>query len=158
MMWSNGGYYLSRFWLVLFCVVVFCFSSGVVQAQESKQSSEPSEPLWQTLLKLTNDLPSQIATFKSTSTLQTQALIEQIGQLQTSVGDLNNSLILSRADLVISQEAQKQSEKDLDASMLSTTKAESDAKSLQTQTTILKWATGGSLAIAVIAVIVAVVK
>jgi hypothetical protein len=109
-------------------------------------------------LKLTNDLPEQIATFKSDSTLQLQALQSQIELLQTSNGDLENSLIASKADLVISQAAQMQLEKDLGVSISSTIKAQAEAKALETQNTIMKWATGLSVPIAIIAVVFALVK
>jgi hypothetical protein len=130
----------------------------MAQGKNSIPTSPLPEPLWQSLLTLTDALPAQIQTFKSDSTMQVQVLIGQIDQLQTSIGDLNNSLISSKADLVISQEAQRQSEKALDDSISSTIRAQADAKALETQNTIMKWATGISVPFAIIAVVFALVK
>src|SRR5271169_88624 len=77
------------------------FSLGA-QANVSTPTSQQLEPLWQTLLQLTGNLPSQIETFRA-------SLLAQIAQLQTSndnlqqtansLQDSNQTLLMQNADL-----------------------------------------------------------
>jgi hypothetical protein len=124
--------------LALFCAAALFCGSLMAQVQNSPTTSPLPEPLWQTLLTLTDNLPEQIQTFKSTSTLQTQALQSQIELLEISNEGLESSLIASKADLAISQAAQMQLEKALEDSITSITKAQGEAKAVLFQNSILK--------------------
>jgi hypothetical protein len=111
------------------------------------------------LLQATADLPSQIEAYSATWTLQVQSLQANNSQLESSNGelrasndslqisngtltqqnaDLNNSLIASRADLAISEQERKRSERALLDSMQSTIRAQAEGRALELQLGLLR--------------------
>ena len=154
-----------RLSLGLFCAVALCFGSAMAQGQNSTLTSPVLEPIWQTLLRATSDLPTLIDSYTANWTAQIKSLQDSNAQSQTSVdsltsqnADLETSLIRSRADLVISEAEQKRSEKLLDDSMQATIRAQGEARSLELQVAVMKYGMIGAGAVAVIAVIVAIVR
>ncbi len=137
---------------VLFCAALsFCLPL-TAQGKSLTPTSPPLEPLWQTLLQLTGNLPTQIEALRA-------SLTEQIGQLQASNSnlqqissdlqasnqvltqqnaDLKNSLAQSQTDLATSIAAQKQLQTSLAASTTDIIKAQGQAKALEAQVSVLK--------------------
>ena len=142
----------------LFCAVLLCFGSLMVQGQSSTPISPISEPLWQALLPIAQTLPNSYDLFVSTMQKQVEGLTENNSSLSSSNLNLltsNGSLTLEnaalRASLKASQEAELTSEnksallaKDLSDSTASTIRAQADAKGLELQVGI--WKTAGIVA------------
>lgn len=155
----------SRSFSALFCAVLLCFGSLTAQGQSSMPNSPALEPVWQTLLRATSDLPSLIDSYTASWTQQIASLQANAELSQTSIdnlekqnADLVNSLIRSRADLAISEGEQKRSEKLLDDSMQHITQAQEAAKALELQNAVLKYGMIGAGVVAVVAVIVAIIR
>jgi hypothetical protein len=155
----------SPFFSVLCALAFLFFSSPGIQAQSSTLNSPALEPIWQTLLRATSDLPTLIDAYTASWTQQVESLQDSNALLQTSVeilesqnADLQISLIRSRADLAISEQEQARSAKLLDDSMLHITQAQVAAKALEAENAILKYGMIGAAAVAVVAVIVAAVR
>jgi len=155
----------------LFSSRVLCFvaflsiSPFSLQAQDSPLSLPPLEPLWQTLLKATSDLPTLIDSYTANWTLQVVSLQSNVSQLQTSNdsltqqnADLEISLLRSRADLAISEQEQKLSEILLNDSMLHTEVAQREVKRLEAQNALLRYGMIGAVAVTVVSVVIAAVK
>jgi septal ring factor EnvC (AmiA/AmiB activator) len=154
-----------RFSWVLLALVLACTCSPVTQAQSSTVSSPLLEPIWQTLLRATSDLPTLIDSYTASWTQQIASLQANAIESQTSIdslesqnADLNNSLIRSRADLAISEAEQARSEKLLDDSMQATIRAQGEARSLEIKVAVIKYGMIGAGAVAVVCIIIAVVK
>ena len=155
----------SRFFWALLALALALSSSPATQAQSSLPSLPALEPVWQTLLRATSDLPSLIDSYTESWTQQVASLQDSNGLLQTSVdsleqqnGDLQNSLIRSRADLAISEAEQARSAKLLEDSMLHITQAQAAARALEAENALLKYGMIGAAAVAVVSVIVAIVR
>jgi len=143
-------------WLVLLCALFVVGSSLCAQQampqQSSTQNLQQAEPLWQTLLALTNGLPSQIDSLQASSLAQINSLIASNAQLQISNSelqtsndslsqsneDLRTSLQASQADLATSEQQRRQLQTDLDASTQSITQAQEAAKGLESEIGWLK--------------------
>jgi Trp operon repressor len=124
----------------------------MVQAQSSTPISQVAEPLWSTLLSLTNGLPSQIDTFQASSLAQLESLrvinsqlLDSNAQLQISNDSLTASnkaltisLQTSQEDLATSEAQRSQLQKDLNDSIASITRAQGEAKKLEYENTLLK--------------------
>jgi LPS O-antigen subunit length determinant protein (WzzB/FepE family) len=144
--------------LLLFAVVFSSYAQQASAPQSSTPISQAAEPLWSTLLSLTNGLPSQIDSFQATSLAQVNSLIASNSQLQASNSelktsndslsqsnrDLKTSLSASQADLATSEAQRAQLQKDLDASMQSITQAQGAAKALELENGL--WKTGAIVA------------
>jgi septal ring factor EnvC (AmiA/AmiB activator) len=154
-----------RFSSALLALLLVCFFSPATQAQSSLPSSPALEPVWQTLLRATSDLPTLMDAYEANWMRQIESLKASVEQSQTSIDslekqneDLVNSLIRSRADLAISEQEQARSEKLLQDSIKHITQAQAAAKVLEVENAVLKYSLIGAAAVAVVAVVVAIIK
>ena len=156
---------LQRSSRVLLFVALLSTSSFPAMSESSLPNSSLPEPLWTVLLQATNNLPSQIDFYAESWNKQVLSLQANVSDLQTSNDsltqqnvDLGISLIRSQADLAISEQAQRQSEKALQDSGESITRAQASAKALELQNALLKYGMIGSVAVAIVAIVIAAVK
>lgn len=147
-------------------VALFCGACSPLPAQSSTGTSGLPEPLWTTLLELTDSLPNLIDNYNSdwtkrlkvlddnNSLLTANVLSLQISngylqdsndRLQTSNnsltlenGQLRTSLSQSKADLATSEAELARLQSALDASSTFITQAQGDAKALEWQKSLWK--------------------
>jgi regulator of replication initiation timing len=137
--------------LLLAVSLFFCYG---LKAQDSALILPMSSPLWESLLPATSSLPAQIRAYRDTWMKQLAGLQTNNDDLLTSNASLRldneglqASLQASQADLATSKSAQQQLQTALDDSTRSTIRAQSDARALKAQNTLLKWS-GGILLLA----------
>ena len=155
----------ARFFSALLALAWLLTSSPLATAQSSPPNLIGLEPLWQTLLKATNDLPELMKTYEDSWTQQIDSLKASVAQSQASVSDLEQqnadlqiSLLRSRADLVISENEQKLSESLLAESTQALTRAQAAATALEVQNAALRYGLIGAVAVTVVAVVIAAVE
>jgi regulator of replication initiation timing len=160
------------FSVALLALCLSCFLFSPAQAQSSPPILPGSETLWQSLNQIALTLPNSYDSFMNSLTGQINSLQTSNQDLQASnaqLTDSNSSLTLRNADLTnsltISLQAAETSEskstllqKALDASSLSITQLESDAKALKGWNTFWKVTTGVGILGTVAAVVWALVK
>ena len=163
---SDRGISSSRLRLALLSLVLFCGSCSPLPAQDLTGTSGLPDPLWTTLLGLTDSLPNLIDSYSSDWTKRLQTLTDNnnlltanVQSLQISTGFLqdsndrlqtsNNSLTLengqlrtslsqSQADLATSEAERARFRSALDDSLQSITQAQGDAKALEWQKSLWK--------------------
>ena len=136
MKWRRSGIFtFSRAFLLV--ALLFC---GLVttQAQSSQPTSPPQEALWQQLLPLTQNLPTNFNSFLDNLTLQIEQLQASNQELQNSNASLTESLAQLKAQVATLEAKSRQLQTDLDASTSSITKAQAQAKALENQNRFLK--------------------
>ena len=75
----------ARFFSALLALAWLLTSSPLATAQSSPPNLIGLEPLWQTLLKATNDLPELMKTYEDSWTQQIDSLKASVAQSQASV-------------------------------------------------------------------------
>jgi hypothetical protein len=156
---NPGGSSRSRCFSVLCLLLALAIWSQPALGQSSTPSSPDSESLWTALLPITQALPAQYDNFMASLTTQIASLQDsntQLTQTNSDLRDSNGQLIASNQSLTSKNELLTQSLKtsqgqaailesqsaqlqtDLQDSMLSTTRAQADAKALERQTVWLK--------------------
>jgi hypothetical protein len=150
--WQNGGGVSLRLWLVLLFVALLCFTCSPLPAQSLTPTLQDSDPIWQSLLQITQALPGQFQAFTDNLTTQINSLLDSNLNLQTINSDLQDSnqfLTTKNGDLMLSlsqsqaqvetlEKQSKQLQTDFLSSQKSTTKALADAKALELKDTFLR--------------------
>jgi len=131
-------------------------SSPATLAQSSTPTSEMPNGLWEPLLEQIQSLPLDFDNYQATLTAQVnslkinnKSLIASNQSLTINNESLTESLKQSEIRAATSEAKSKQLQTDLDASTLSITQAQNDAKALELQNGILKigcWSFGIGLA------------
>lgn len=122
-----------------FLLLALCFSasawglglpSSPPAPQPSPQNSEPPSGLWNQLLEQTQSLPGNFDSFTASLSAQVESLKNSNLLLTDKNASLMESLRLSESRAATSEAKSAQLQTDLDASMLSITKAQNEAAAL----------------------------
>ncbi len=158
--------------LVLSLLLLLATSSLVAQPIDSSPILPGSELLWNNLNEIALTLPNSYDSFMASLSDQVALLIAKNKSLQDSNAelaisnqsltlkneDLINSLTISRQAVATSESKSERLQKGLDASIESTTRAESDARVLRGWNTFWKVTTGVGIVAAVAATVWALLK